>query len=479
MRRGLRLACSSYAVRLAAAFTGVGLAAAALTAILVNLSFNALLSGYLADQQREREQAVEAALAESYGREGDWQPAALDRLGPELLLDGGSVRLLNASGRQVWAYSQDPSAGPATVLHRELMGDGALGPERRLQIDSRGTPVGTAIVRLPTPGLMPHDQEFRTAVNRMLVVGGLVGGLLALGLAILLARRATRPVRELTRAAKALADGQNVQRIQVAADREFAVMASAFNAMADTIEAQEEVRRAYASEVAHELRTPLMIQRSQLEAMEDGVMEPNPAGLRSLLEENQRLSRLVADLEVLGSADAARFWLQRRPVDLAEPVRAAADELSSLLEAKGVALAMDLRPAGAEADPDRIRQVVANLLSNAVKYTRRKGTVRLGLRQTGPWAVIEVGDSGPGIPEEDMPRVFDRFYRGSRARGRGSGIGLSVVRELTEAHGGRVRVESPPGSGAVFQVVLPALVTGPPASPAFTPPSHGKATVSA
>jgi two-component system sensor histidine kinase BaeS len=453
MRSRLRLACSSYAVRLAAAFTGVGVAAAAVTAILVNLTFSALLSGYLSDQQEERQQAVSVALADSYERDGGWQPAALDRLSAELLPDGGSVHLRDASGREVWTYATSSSAG---AIHRELMGEGALGPERSLPVTSRGARVGTALVRLPTPGLLPQDREFQTAVNRMLLVGGIVGGLLALGLAVLLAGRATRPVRELTRAATALAEGRAGRRIHMAADREFGVMADAFNAMAETIEAQEEGRRAYASEVAHELRTPLMIQRSQLEAMEDGVIEPGPAAFRSLLEENQRLSRLVADLEVLGSAEAARFSLHRRQVDLAEPVRAAAAGFSSLFEEKGIALSADLQAVRAEADPERVGQVVANLLSNALKHTRRGGSVSLGLRQEGTWAVIEVSDSGRGISEEDLLRVFERFYRGSRPLDRGSGIGLAVVRELAEAHGGRAIVESPAGSGAVFRVVLPA-----------------------
>jgi len=208
--------------------------------------------------------------------------------------------------------------------------------------------------------------------------------------------------------------------------------------------------------VAHELRTPMMIQRSQLEAMEDGVIEPGPAALRSLLEENQRLSRLVADLEVLGSAEAARFSLRRRCVDLAEPVRAAAAGFSSLFEEKGIELSVDVEPVRAEADPERIGQVVANLLSNALKHTRRGGKVSLRLRLTGPWGVIEVRDSGRGISEEDLPRVFERFYRGRRPAGRGSGIGLAVVRELAEAHGGRAIAESPAGSGAVFRVVVPA-----------------------
>jgi signal transduction histidine kinase len=456
MRDRLRLICGSFGARLTAAFTGVGLAAAALTAILVNLSFNALLSGYLSGQQQERQQMVAGVLATSYEREGGWRPAALDQLGAELLPDGGDVRVRDTSGVEVWTYSTSTSAG---AIHRELMGEGALSSERSMPILDRGVRVGTALMRLPTPGLLPHDREFQTAVNRMLLVGGLVGGLLALGLALLLARRATQPVRELTSAATELASGRAGRRIHITADREFGAMADAFNAMADTIEAQEEVRRAYASEVAHELRTPLMIQRSQFEAMEDGLIEPDPASFRSLLEENRRLSRLVADLEVLGSAEAARFSLQRRPLDLAEPVRTAAAQVGPLFREKGIELSVDLRPVAAQADSERVGQVVVNLLSNAVKHTRRGGRVSISLRRSGPWGIIEVSDSGRGISEADLPKVFERFYRGHQPQGRGAGIGLAVVRELTEAHGGRATVESLVGRGATFRIVLPADTT--------------------
>lgn len=470
MRSRLRLISGSFSVRLAAAFTGVGLAAAAVTAILVNLSFNALLDGYLSGQQQERQQMVAAVLAASYEREGGWYPAALDQLGAELLPDGGDVRVVDTSGVQVWTYSTSTSAG---AIHRELMGEGALSPERSMPISDRGARVGTALMRLPTPGLLPHDREFQSAVNRMLLVGGLVGGLLALALALALARRATQPVRELTSAAMALASGRTGRRIHMAADREFGAMADAFNAMADTIEAQEEVRRAYASEVAHELRTPLMIQRSQLEAMEDGLMEPDPAGFGSLLEENQRLTRLVADLEVLGSAEAARFRLQRRPLDLAEPVRAATAMFGSVCQEKGIELLVDLRPVPAQADPERVGQVVVNLLSNAVKHTRRGGHVSVGLRRSGAWGIIEVSDSGRGISETDLPKVFERFYRGRQPEGRGAGIGLAVVRELTEAHGGRATVDSPGGCGATFRIMLPAEIVasavGPEPQPAGAP----------
>lgn len=175
--------------------------------------------------------------------------------------------------------------------------------------------------------------------------------------------------------------------------------------------------------ISERVLTPLMIQRSQLEAMEDGMIEAGPTGLRSLLEENQRLSRLVADLGALGSAEAARFSLQRREIDLAEAIRDAAAGFASLFEQKGIALSIDVQPVRSEADPERVGQMVANLLSNALKHTRRGGRVSVQLRPAGPWAVLGVRDSGRGIADEDLPRVFERFCRGRQPTCRASKTG--------------------------------------------------------
>ena len=168
---------------------------------------------------------------------------------------------------------------------------------------------------------------------------------------------------------------------------------------------------------------------------------------------------------MLGSAEAALFRLQRRPLDLAEPVRAATAMFGSVCQEKGIELLVDLRPVPAQADPERVGQVVVNLLSNAVKHTRRGGHVSVGLRRSGAWGIIEVSDSGRGISETDLPKVFERFYRGRQPEGRGAGIGLAVVRELTEAHGGRATVDSPGGCGATFRIMLPADVAPSAAGP--------------
>jgi len=464
----------SYALRLAAAFAGVGIAAAAITAILVNLAFGTRFTSYLEDQQRLRQQQLVADLAQSYSANGGWNTEALRSLQSLALADGGTMRLVDASGETIW----NPSAGAGgqmAAMHRKMMGGGPLGPEERLPIVVNGSVVGTAIVREPKLGLFPQDVAFRSSVNRLLLIGGLVAGLAALALSFVLARRATAPARELTRAASALAAGDRSERVDFEAGDEFGEMARAFNSMADTIEQEDRLRRVFAADVAHELRTPLTILRTQIEGIQDGVLEPSSASLASLHEEALRLQRLVADLETLASAEAAGFSLVRQPVDLRLLLEGAAREFAGPYEDEEVRLATELADVAVEADPTRIRQVVTNLLSNALRFTPPGGEVRLSLALEGAAAVIAVSDTGPGVAPDELPHVFDRFFRGRGARAGGSGIGLTVARELVLAHGGELEVASEPGRGTTFTVRLPEASSRP--RPAFTDPSHGATTV--
>jgi len=466
----------SFALRLAAAFAGVGIAAAALTAILVNVSFESRFTSYLEEQQRARQRQLVAGLADSYVRMGGWDAGDLLTLESLALMDGGTLRLADVDGATVW----EPSAGEGgrlAEMHRQMMGSGPLGPERGLPIRVDGEVVGTAIVRLPAAGLLPQDISFRSSVNHMLLVGGIVAGIAALAAGLLLARKATAPARQLTRAARAVAAGERSERVDFDSPDEFGEMANAFNAMADTIEEEDRLRRAFAAEVAHELRTPLTILRTQIEAIQDGVVEPSSPALGSLHEESLRLTRLVQDLETLASADAAGFTLNRTRTDLQAVLREAVEEFAGPYGAQDVHLSTDLGDVEVVADATRIRQVVANLLSNALKFTPEGGTVRLTLERDGADALVTVSDTGPGIPSDELPRLFDRFFRGRGVRAGGSGIGLTVARELALAHGGDIRVRSRPGRGATFAFRLPDASSR--AREPFTGPSHPPATVGA
>ena len=452
----------SFATRLAVAFGVVGFAGAAITAVLVNVVFGGLLTGYLDQQQQARQDRVVALLAGAYAQRGTWDMTQLDELAPSLAMESVEVRVEDASGHAVWDLANARS-GPGMMSGasiQQMMGGAASGPERRVPITVGGQTVGAALVRQPSTGSLPADEAFRSSVTWTLLIGGLVAAVVAMVTGIFLARRATSPVRELTRAAHELASGKRNGRLSHSSEDEFGAMATAFNEMADSINESESLRRTFAADVAHELRTPLMILMSHLEAMEDGVVEVDSAAIRSLHEETQRLSKLVADLEVLASADAARFSLNTKPLDLAAAAAAAAEEFRGLYEKKSVALETQLQPAQIVGDPARLHQVVGNLLSNALKFTPPGGSVRLALQQRDGQAVLEVADSGPGIASEDLPRVFERFFRGHGARSGGSGIGLTVVHDLVAAQGGEVEASNRPEGGALFTVRFPVADEG-------------------
>jgi two-component system sensor histidine kinase BaeS len=458
----------SFAVRLVAAFAGVGIAAAAITAILVNVLFASRFTSYLESQQHQTRSELVASLGASYRRSAGWDLTDLRSLESLALADGGTMRLLDAGGHVVW----DPSAGPAgrmATIHRAMMGNPALGPTRRLPIVIGQTRVGTAVVREPILGVLPQDVAFRSSVNRTLLLGGVVAAVVALSLGFVLARRATAPARELTRAARALASGDHAERVDFDAKDELGEMARAFNAMADTIEQEDELRRSFASEVAHELRTPLAILQTQVEGMQDGVVGADDAALESLHEETLRLSRLVADLETLASADAARFSLRLQHTSLRSLLEDACAEFQGPFAAESVSLTTSLDDALVDVDPTRIHQVVSNLLSNALKFTPAGGEVRLSSETRANVAVVRVSDTGAGIVPSDVEHVFDRFFRGSGVRTGGSGIGLAVARELVLAHGGSIQVESTAGIGTTFTVRIP-LASGD--RTVFTPPSQ-------
>lgn len=320
---------------------------------------------------------------------------------------------------------------------------------------------GTLEVRLPEGSVPVADQQFRSGVNGLLIVGGLVVAVLASVLGLLFARRVTRPVAELTAAARDLHAGNRGRRVAESGPGEVAELGRAFNELAESAERQEALRQSFAADVAHELRTPLAILRSHVEAVQDGVLDLTPELVASLHEETLRLGRLVADLETLTTAEAVSFSLDHREMDLAEVVDSAVAGFRPRLVAAGLMLETRLAPAPVCGDPMRLAQVVTNLLTNAVKFVPPGGRVTVSTELRDEQARLSVRDDGPGIPDAELPQVFDRYFRGSRARANGSGIGLAVVAALVGSHRGRVTAANHPDGGAVVTITLPAAGSPP------------------
>ncbi|MFB9902356.1 sensor histidine kinase [Allokutzneria oryzae] len=293
--------------------------------------------------------------------------------------------------------------------------------------------------------------------NQVRIVGVALTVLaLTIAVTVLAGRRLIRPLRALTGAAQRVKDGGGA-RVEVRGRDEIAQLASAFNEMSETRERLEELRKTMVGDIAHELRTPLSNIRGWLEAIQDGMSDPDPALVAELLEEALLLQHIIDDLQDLSLADAGA--LRMHP----ETVRVA-DVLPSSTQPEGVQYTVDV-PEGLEAhaDPVRLRQAVGNLVANALRHTPTGGTVAVRARRDGDEVVIEVSDTGVGIAAEDLPHVFERFWRVEKSRGRqggGSGLGLAIVRKLAEAHGGTVTAASTLGQGSTFTLRLPCRTTG-------------------
>ena len=280
--------------------------------------------------------------------------------------------------------------------------------------------------------------------------------ILAISVGGYLAWRLTRPVAELTEAARRFAEGDRSARARVEGNDELAELARAFNDLAERLQQQEEQDRRRVADIAHELRTPLAILKGELEALADGMIDPEPEQLERLVEEVDHLTMLVEDLRLLSLAESGGLKLQKEPADLSELVRRTAETFAAAAEARGIKLSLDAEPLSLEMDPGRMRQVVVNLLDNAIRHA--SSLVEISCRRTGNEACLTVRDDGSGIAPEDLPHVFDRFYRADPARNRGSGgsgLGLAIVQAIVQAHGGRVEVDNHPQGGAVFSVCLP------------------------
>jgi len=340
----------------------------------------------------------------------------------------------------------------ASELHRFMMGEGA-GQGNGMM--GQGGMIGR--------GLEVAQQVLLERVNRAVLLGSVVALLAALGAGFVVFRGITRPVQSLTHAAQAVSSGDLSARVRIASGDELAELGSTFNTMADNLQRGERLRRELTADIAHELRTPLAVIQSNLEAMVDGVYALDADHLSNVLAQTKVLTRLVDDLRTLALAEAGQLPLDRQPTDPGGLAAMVASAFRPRALEKGVTIETDIAPSlpPAPLDTQRIYQVLSNLIDNAIRHTPDGGRIVVGARLDGGQRVmLSVRDTGSGIPQADLPFVFERFYRADKSRARaegGTGLGLAIARTIVTAHGGAVRAESEVGSGTTIQVLLPTV----------------------
>jgi signal transduction histidine kinase len=444
MRRSLRF-------RLLLTTLFVVIVAVSATALFASSTTAGEFHRYMLRNNTRLMQHFSLLLAGTYDQQQTWEgiQPLVEHVGQ---VSGNRVILADAAGRVV------ADSG------RELIGQ-AVGADWPAPLDNvivAGRPVGRLYLN-PVAEPSPVDLGFLAAVNRLVLIGALIAGAIAILVMLALSHRIVRPLELLTAAARQMEKGDLTGRVNIRSGDEISQLAVAFNAMADGLARLEQLRRKMVGDVAHELRTPLTNIRGYLEAARDGLVRPDTALVNNLYEEVMLLNRLVDDLQELALAEAGQLPLERVLVDVGEVARLATEAIRPQAEVRGLALSLDLPPdlPPVTADPHRIGQVLRNLFNNALEFTPSGGRVTLTVWLEGSWICLEVSDSGPGIDPGQLPFVFERFYRVDPSRARatgGAGLGLAIVKQLVEAHGGRVWVKSTPGYGSLFGFTLPVAL---------------------
>ena len=441
----------SLQVRLLIAFTLVILISTGTVFFLIGLSARGEIRQLGERMEHMRISRMEFELSRYYTHIGSWEG-----IQPFVEQGGGLY------GRRI--ILTDTNGVVVADSQGELIGEQYI-PEyssRCLLVSMREGIVGTLYIspEISTGLDSTSLQVLSNTIGRFLLWGGLVAIASALLITFFLSRRILAPIKALTQTTRRLGKGDFSQRVQVRDKGEVGELAQAFNSMASDLERAEQLRRNMVADVAHELRTPLSNLKGHLEAVRDGIMEPDTDTIRSLEEEATLLSRLVDDLQELSLAEEGELKLDVKPNDITRIITQVVGTMQAQAKAKDLSLAVDLpdKLPPVNVDSHRINQVLRNLLGNALTHSAGGGVVTVTARQRDNYVEVAVSDTGEGIPPEELPNIFERFYRVDKSRTRatgGSGLGLTIAKRLVEVHGGRIKADSKPGKGSSFSFTIP------------------------
>jgi len=439
----------SFRTKLLAAFVAVVLFATLIGYLFINQSVQRAFSQFAVGSYSPQERLVFLLVQSLYDRSGDIG-VVVEAL--ENSRGDTPVLLVDPDGEVI--YSADPR------LRGRRLEAAQIEQGERLTLDT-----GEEWSLVPPRVIRGQDllaDAFLRTTRRSLWLAGLTAGVAAILLAFLVIRQMTGPLKRLDAAARSIAAGRLDERVSVGSSDEIGNLADSFNEMAGSLESAERAKKQMIADVSHELRTPLTAVRTSLEGLRDGLIEPTTEALAGLHDKILLTTRLVQDLHQLALADAGRLSMQPMPTALGDIVESIVETIGVQLEDAGVTLCQEIGELPMVlADAQRIEQVLLNLIANAIRHTPPGGEIRIAAIHVGSDIQISLCDSGPGLSQEALDRVFDRFYRDDPARGsgEGAGLGLSIAKALVEAHGGRIWAENVPSKGACFRFTLPTVAS--------------------
>ncbi|KAF0196186.1 MAG: sensor histidine kinase [Bacillota bacterium] len=448
----------SLQTKVLAAFLAIALLVTLVLSGIVSALLANLFSHYLEATLSTRLTGLKSTLEEHFEAKGSFQGAEVYMLGRSMMMGGYGYIVADSEAIVV--------VGPGSLIGQKLT---KAEVSKGIFLLARGKRVGTLIANSMMGhmyDLAPLEHDFRRSFYQGVVATGALVLLLSLGIGIIISRRLVAPLRVIDKAASTLAAGELSYRLpEKYSEGELNNLVKSFNEMASQLEQNERSRRNLVADVAHELRTPITIVRVALESMLDGVAKPDEAQLASLYDEVSRMGRLIADLQDLSLAEAGKLKLSLVELDLESFLVKLIDHIRPIAEDKGLIFTLTVaEPMTVTADKDRLAQVLFNVVSNALQHSQKESVVSVTAMLSEEHVRVGVTDSGPGIAREELPYVFDRFYRGDKSRHRegGTGLGLAISKEFVQAMGGRIEVTSVLGHGTTFTVCIPAKPIIPP-----------------
>lgn len=456
--------------RLALAIAAVVLFCVATISLLSITTIRSQFKNYVAMQQEERTRGLVTSLGIQYQANGmAWEEGFVHAIGMAALDDGYIIRVEDPTGGIVWdAQSHD------TTLCNDIMRDISqrMGKEfpniegtfeqHEIELTSDAGIIGKLVVGYYEPFFMDeNDFDFIRTLSALIAGVGFLALAIASIAGIILAAGISRPLQIAAEAAREIASGNYKVKLDESTDTaEIHTLVESINQLAGSLEKQDDIRKRLVEDVSHEIRTPVAILQTHLESMLEGLRQPTAENLQSCYEEALRVGKLMKDIEGLKKVNFDEILLQKTRFMLKKVIRRATEGFALEIESKGLQVAIEGEDCEIFADEDRIEQVMVNLLSNAIKYSDFEGSINIKVADLLESVQISVTDTGIGIPEQERPFIFERFYRADKSRNRktgGSGLGLAIVKAIIEAHGGTVSVEGDQKKGTRFVVLLPNL----------------------
>ncbi len=456
-----RSKAGSYTRRVVGAFFAVSCMTVLVIALVLYLVWSTHFSDYTHDNMQKMADSLAETIGYSYESDyadgEEWSMEVLSSVNVASdLFDTWNIRVENDKGAVV--YDNDKNSSKSLLGPQKSGADVASSV-----IYSNGEQVGTVYVRVFGSADLSSslDREFQMRSYQAILFAGLIALVAALVAGFIFSRALVRPINEITHAVNRIKDGDYSARSGLTGNDELSRLGETFDRMADSIEANRDLERRLVTDVAHELRTPLMAIQATVEAIIDGVYEPSPERLETLNSEVRRLSRLVDALLKLSRLENRANPVEMTRIDLSELLETVAESHKAFVVDSGLNFEFRRDPhVWVLGNADMIRQATANLISNAVRYTPEGGTVTLTVKKGDIMGQIAVKDTGIGLTPEESKMVFSRFWRADRGRARatgGLGIGLSVVKEIVDRHNGWVHVDGRPNEGACFTIYIPLI----------------------